>query len=55
MSGFLRFAVQQITPGTPVSETAKAAAVKWKTMSDAEKRVFPLIWSVLIVALSTGG
>jgi len=39
-TGYLRFALKQLTPGVPLGQSSKASAILWKSMSDAEKRPY---------------
>jgi hypothetical protein len=39
LTGYFRFAVENFTPGTPVMESSKETAQRWKAMSEAEKSV----------------
>jgi len=42
-TAYLRFATESYTPGTPISESAKQAGQRWKSMSESQKRVWPYI------------
>lgn len=43
ITAYLRFFQEHYTPGVPVSEAAKESSRRWKSMSAAEKSVFPPI------------
>lgn len=38
-SAYLRYAMEHITPGIPIQQSAKESGARWKSMSEAEKRV----------------